>query len=101
MSGFDVYLKALSREGFWGPFLVLAGLGVFYATLQRSMKEPGLSEYAIVGAGAFLALAGVFLMFRQLSSGTKGRRKNNFAVLGLKICCRVRLSTQPAIALQR
>jgi hypothetical protein len=31
----------------------------------------------------------------------KGRRKNNFAVLGLKICFRVRLSTQPAIALQR
>ena len=63
---FDDFMRALRDQGFWGPFLVLAGIVVFYFSANAfGLKEPRPIDYVVVAAGALLALAGVILMFKQ------------------------------------
>jgi hypothetical protein len=71
MNNFETTMRALSREGFWGPFLVLAGLFVFYFASLRIGSEIRTTDYGIVGGGIFLAVAGVLLMFRQLAASSR------------------------------
>lgn len=67
MTIFEDSMRALSREGFWGPFLVLAGIGVSYFASLRVGGFLSAGDYIILSSGVFLAVAGVVLMFRQLS----------------------------------
>lgn len=71
MNNFETTMRAVSREGFWGPLLVLAGLLVFYFASIRIGGEIRSIDYLIVGGGIFLAFAGVLLMFRQLAASSK------------------------------
>lgn len=71
MSAFETAMQALSREGFWGPFLVLGGIFVFYFASLRIGSDIKVTDYFIIGGGIFLAIAGVLLMFRQLAAGTR------------------------------
>ena len=62
------FLRALQREGFWGPFLVLSGMFLLYVASGRSGLEPRFSDYALFAAGGIVTLAGVVLMFRQIGA---------------------------------
>jgi hypothetical protein len=65
-------LKILSREELWGPFLVGCGLAIFYIASLRN-DETGPTRTVVLAGGVFLLVAGVLLMFRQMSPSTRSR----------------------------
>jgi hypothetical protein len=63
---FDALMAQLRHRGFWGPFLVVAGLVLLY--FSSNYVQPRAFDYAMLGAGSLVVLAGVALMFRQLGA---------------------------------
>lgn len=71
MSIFDTNLRNLAKEGTWGPFLVSIGLIIIYLWSMRVEADPSYTDYVILGSSVFLLIAGVLLMFRQLTSSSR------------------------------
>ena len=66
--GFYDFLRALQREGFWGPFLVLSGIFLLYTASTRASNAPLIQDYALLIGAGIVTLAGVILMFRQIGA---------------------------------
>ena len=64
-------LEALSKEIFWGPFLVLAGIvTLIYPIVVIRIDNP-VAIYAFIAVAIFLLATGVYFMLRQLSYNAK------------------------------
>ncbi len=69
---FENTLRSLQSKGFWGPFLVLAGVFLLYMFRVYVGGSPSgttrLADFAPIAPPIFLMVSGVALMFRQLGS---------------------------------
>jgi len=64
-------LEALSKEIFWGSFLVLAGIvTLIYPIVIIKIDNP-VAIYAFIAVAIFLLATGVYFMLRQLSYNAK------------------------------
>lgn len=66
---YDKLLEALSKEIFWGPFLVLAGIFTLIYPIVVTRIENLVAIYTFIAVGIFLLATGVYFMLKQLSHG--------------------------------
>jgi hypothetical protein len=64
-------IDALSKESFWGPFLVLAGIFTLIYPIVIIKVDNPVASYTLIAVGIFLLAVGVYFMLRQLSYGAK------------------------------
>lgn len=62
----DDFMTQLRHKGFWGPFLVVCGIALFF--FARDYVQPRPLDYLLVVIGLLLVLSGVTFMFRQLGA---------------------------------